>query len=102
LVEILTPLLTQLGVGGVAGLCVGYALKKMGKIVAFIIGLAFIGLELLAYKGIISINYSALEEWATGLIGQVGVAEGVLTVIIGNLPFAASFLVGFAIGLKMG
>jgi uncharacterized membrane protein (Fun14 family) len=44
LVEILTPLLTQLGVGGVAGLCTGYTLKKMGKIVAFIVGLAFIGL----------------------------------------------------------
>jgi uncharacterized membrane protein (Fun14 family) len=102
LVEILTPLLTQLGVGGVAGLCVGYALKKIGKLFAILLGLAFLGLELLAYKGIININYTALEEWATELIGQVGVAEGILTVIIGNLPFAASFLVGFAIGLKMG
>lgn len=102
MVEILTPLLTQLGVGGVAGLCVGYALKKIGKLFAIILGLAFLGLELLAYKGIININYTALEEWATELIGQVGVAEGILTVIIGNLPFAASFLVGFAIGLKMG
>ena len=102
MVEILTPLLTQLGVGGVAGLCVGYALKKIGKLFAILLGLAFLGLELLAYKGIININYTALEEWATELIGQVGVAEGILTVIIGNLPFAASFLVGFAIGLKMG
>jgi uncharacterized membrane protein (Fun14 family) len=102
LVEILTPLLTQLGVGGVAGLCVGYALKKLGKIVAFIIGLAFIGLELLAYKGIISINYDALQQWGSELIGQVGALEGILTLIIANLPFAASFLVGFAIGLKIG
>lgn len=102
MVEVLTPLLTQLGVGGVAGLCVGYALKKIGKLVAILLGLAFLGLELLAYKGIISIDYSALEVWAKEIIGQVGVAEGVLTVIIGNLPFTASFLVGFAIGLKMG
>ncbi|MCX6647851.1 MAG: hypothetical protein NTV61_00450 [Candidatus Bathyarchaeota archaeon] len=102
MVEILTPLLTQLGVGGVAGLCVGYALKKMGKIVAFIIGLAFIGLELLAYKGIIDIHYDALQAWGSELIGQVGALEGVMTLIIANLPFAASFLVGFAIGLKMG
>ena len=100
--EILTPLLTQLGVGGIAGLCTGYALKKIGKLIAIILGLAFIGLELLAYRGIISINYSALQDWANGVIGQVGQAEGILTVIIGNLPFAASFLVGFAIGLKLG
>lgn len=102
MVEILTPILTQLGVGGVAGLAVGYALKKIGKIIAFLLGVAFIGLELLAYKGIININYTALEEWAKGVIGQVGQAEGVMTVIIGNLPFAASFLVGLAIGFKMG
>ena len=57
---------------------------------------------MLAYKGVISINYTALEEWAKGVIGQVGQAEGVMTVIIGNLPFSASFLVGLAIGFKMG
>jgi len=102
MVEILTPLLTQLGVGGVAGLCTGYALKKIGKLVAVLVGIAFLGLELLAYKGIISINYSALQEWAAGLIGQVGEAEGILTLIIGNLPFASSFLVGLALGLKIG
>ncbi|MDP2900897.1 MAG: FUN14 domain-containing protein [Candidatus Bathyarchaeota archaeon] len=102
MVEILTPLLTQLGVGGVAGLCTGYALKKIGKLVAVLVGIAFLGLELLAYKGIISINYSALQEWASGLIGQVGEAEGILTLIIGNLPFASSFLVGFALGIKIG
>ena len=100
--EILTPLLTQLGVGGVAGLCVGFALKKIGKLVAFILGIAFIGLELLAYKGIININYTALSDWANGVFSHVGVAEGVLTTIIGNLPFAASFLAGLALGIKIG
>jgi len=102
LVEILTPLLTQLGVGGVAGLCVGYALKKVGKIAAFILGIAFIGLELLAYKGIIDIHYDTLITWGQEMIRQVGVLEGLMTLIIANMPFAASFLVGLAIGLKMG
>ncbi len=102
MVEVLTPLLTQLGVGGVAGLCVGFALKKIGKLVAVLIGIAFLGLEFLAWKGIISINYDALTTWANELFAQVGVLEGVLSAIIANLPFAASFLVGFAIGLKMG
>ncbi len=102
MVEILTPLLTQLGVGGVAGLCVGFALKKIGKLVAVLIGVAFLGLELLAWKGIISINYDALTVWANEMFAQVGVLEGVLSAIVGNLPFAASFLVGFAIGVKLG
>jgi uncharacterized membrane protein (Fun14 family) len=100
--EIITPLLTQLGVGGIAGLCVGFALKKMGKLAAFILGLSFLGLEYLAYEGIISINYNALELLVRSFIGNVGGFEVYLTAIISNLPFAVSFGVGFALGLKSG
>lgn len=102
MVDILAPLLTQLGIGGVAGLCVGFALKKIGKLFAFLLGIAFLGLQILAYKGIININYGALEEWGRGVIGQVGQLEGIFTAMIANLPFAASFLVGLAIGIKIG
>ncbi len=100
--SLLTPLITQLGVGGIGGLCVGYALKKVAKITAFLIGIAFLGLQYLAYKDIISINYGALENWARGVASNAGAAEGILTAMIANLPFASSFLVGFAIGVKMG
>jgi uncharacterized membrane protein (Fun14 family) len=100
-VEVITPLLTQLGVGGIAGLCVGYALIKIGRLIALILGLAFLGLQALAYKGIININYTALEEWVNGMTGQIGIAEDLLTTLISNLPFAASFLAGFYIGVKI-
>lgn len=102
MVEILTPLLEQLGVGGVAGLCVGYGLKKLGKLIAILIGLLFLSLQFLAWKGIISINYETLLQWGNETIRSIGLAEGTFGVIIANMPFAASFLVGFAIGLKMG
>jgi uncharacterized membrane protein (Fun14 family) len=101
-INIWGPLATQLGIGGLGGLAVGYTIKKIAKIFAFIIGVAFLGLQYLAYKGIISINYSALQKWAEDLVGQVGVAQSVLSTIIANLPFATSFLVGFGIGLKLG
>jgi uncharacterized membrane protein (Fun14 family) len=100
--SIITPLVTQLGVGGIGGLSVGYAIKKVAKIVAFIVGIAFLGLQYLAYKDIISINYGALEVWANQIVANAGAAEGVLTAMIANLPFATSFIVGMGIGLKMG
>lgn len=100
--SLLTPLVTQLGVGGIGGICVGYALKKVAKIVAFIVGLAFLGLQYLAYVGIININYGALEQWGRNLLGNLGAAERILLAVITNLPFAASFGVGFALGIKMG
>ena len=100
--SIITPLVAQLGVGGLGGLAVGYAIKKVAKIFAFIIGLAFLLLQYLAFKDIISINYGALEAWANQLVANAGVAEGILTTMIANLPFASSFVVGLGIGLKMG
>jgi uncharacterized membrane protein (Fun14 family) len=100
--SLITPLVTQLGVGGIGGLAVGYAVKKIAKIVAFIIGLAFLMLQYLAFKDIISINCGALETWANQVVSNVGAAEGILTTMIANLPFASSFIVGIGIGLKMG
>ncbi|OGD46100.1 hypothetical protein A3K69_05035 [Candidatus Bathyarchaeota archaeon RBG_16_57_9] len=100
--SLLTPLVAQLGVGGIGGLCVGYAIKKVAKIVAVIVGLFFLGLQYLAYQGIINIDYVGLENWAGGVVSGMGALEGVLTIMIANLPFAASFTVGLVMGLKMG
>jgi len=100
--SLLTPLVAQLGVGGLGGLCVGYAIKKVAKIVAVVVGLFFLGLEYLAYEGIINIDYVGLESWANNAVEGAGALEGVLTAMIANLPFAASFVVGLTMGLKMG
>ncbi len=101
MVEIVTPLLAQLGVGGVIGLSVGYALKKIGQLLAVILGLAFLGLEALAYKGIITINYQALMEFGRDMFNNLGALESVFTTMVSNLPFTASFIAGLALGLKM-
>lgn len=100
--EILTPLVFQLGAGGVAGFVVGYALKKLAKIVAFIAGLFFIILLYLGYTGIINVNYDKFIAAIEGLMHSVGGASSWITAVIAALPFAATFAVGFAVGLKKG
>jgi uncharacterized membrane protein (Fun14 family) len=100
--EILTPLVFQLGAGGVAGFVVGYALKKLAKIVAFIAGLFFIALLYLAYVGIINVNYGGLLNAIEGLMHSLGGASSWITAVIAVIPFAATFAVGFAVGLKVG
>jgi len=100
--EFLTPLVFQLGAGGVAGFVVGYALKKLAKIVAFIAGLFFIVLLYLGYTGIINVNYTGLVNAIEGLMRSLGGASSWITAVISVLPFAATFAVGFAVGLKVG
>jgi len=100
--NLLAPIVGEVGIGGVGGFVVGYTLKKLAKIVVFFLGLGFILLEYLAYKGIITINFAALQEWASRLTVPMGELSGFLTQFIAHLPFGASFLLGFYVGFKKG
>jgi len=98
----LTPLITQLGAGGIIGLCIGYALKKMAKIVAAVVGLFSLGLIYLESQGLISVDWLGVEAWGNTALSSLGQLEGVLGTILANLPFAGGAIVGFGIGVKMG
>lgn len=100
--ELLSPLIYQLGAGGILGFVVGYAIKKVLKLLALIVGFFALILIYLGYVGIINVNYDKLTETVEGLIGNVGGASEWLSPIIANLPFAGSFVVGAALGLKKG
>lgn len=100
--NIFTPLTGSIGIGGVGGFLVGYAMKKLMKLLAIIIGVFTIILIYLASKNIIMIDYSALNEWAKGLVSSFGGSNIVLTPVVTHLPFVGSFIAGFAIGFKKG
>lgn len=100
--EVLSPVLYQLGAGGILGFIVGYAVKKVLKILAVIAGLFALVLIYLGYADIISVNYGKLTEAIEGLMGGLGGASQLVSPIIASLPFAGSFLVGAALGLKKG
>ena len=98
----LTPLVYQLGLGGIGGFIAGYAMKKFMKIVAVIIGLFILALVYLGYQGIISINYSELGNAVKDGLGLAGQAADIIAPIIAQLPFAGAFGLGFFLGLKLG
>jgi uncharacterized membrane protein (Fun14 family) len=100
--EVLTPIVTQLGIGAVGGFIVGYALKKVTKIVAVIIGLFLVALIYLVSKGIITVDYGKFEDAIFKALGGAGTATGWLAPIIAHLPFAGAFGLGFFLGFKMG
>jgi uncharacterized membrane protein (Fun14 family) len=100
--EVLSPIVYQIGVGGVLGFFVGYAVKKMTKVLAVLIGLGALVLIYLGYQGVISINYDKLVQMIQDLMGRAGQASTSLTPIIANLPFAGSFIAGVAVGVRLG
>ena len=100
--EIVTPIVYQLGAGAVGGFIVGYAIKKVTKIVAVIIGLFILALIVLGAYGVLTVDFGKLFNTVKGLFGQSGEALGWLTAIIAHLPLAGSFLVGLFLGWKIG
>lgn len=97
--------LGQLGFGGMAGLVVGYAAKKIAKLAALLLGLLFILVQLLAHYGYISINWGAVESSATQVWSDpsgVTLADRAWAMLTDNLPFGSAFVAGFALGLKLG
>ncbi|NWG11234.1 hypothetical protein HXY33_05750 [Candidatus Bathyarchaeota archaeon] len=100
--ELISPLIYQLGVGGIGGLIVGFTIKKISKLILFLIGLFLIFLLYLGTSGVISINYDELWEALAGLFNFAGQAASWLIGIISLLPFVGSFFVGFLFGFKLG
>ena len=92
--DIFTPLMIQLGLGGIGGFFVGYLLKKMLKF-AIIIGVFTFILIYFAYESSIQINYTQLitkiEDYATP-------AWTMINPIISQIPALGSLTIGIILG----
>ena len=96
---------SQLGVGGLAGFAVGYALKKAGKVLAVLLGLLFVALQLLASQGFLTVHWHELEARVDPLLqgdSLVGLWQRLLDVLTYNLAFAGAFVPGLVLGLRRG
>jgi len=100
--ELFSPLIYQLGIGGVGGFIVGFALKKLSKLIMILVGLFIIALIYLSTQGIININYEALLRAVSNFFGLAGEAFSWLVHVLSLMPFIGSFVVGFLLGLKLG
>jgi len=120
------PLLSTIGFGGIAGFLIGFALKRIMKILAVIAGVFFAALLYLESQQIVNINWSKLETvshsalstitnatitttTAAGggsipTIGNTTTAILPITNTIANLgiPLTGSAAMGFTIGFLKG
>jgi uncharacterized membrane protein (Fun14 family) len=100
--ELISPLAYQIGIGGIGGFIVGYAVKKISKLIIVLTGLAILALLYLGISGVISINYGKLWEALSNFLVFLGQAASWIVGLISVLPFAGSFIAGFLLGFKLG
>jgi uncharacterized membrane protein (Fun14 family) len=113
------PVAATIGGGFFAGVLIGYALKKVVKIVAVVIGLFFAGLAYLQYQQIVNINWDKLQATSQNAVTMLANATTQISnhinsitdsnnhstdLALSNLgiPLTGSVAMGFAIGFMKG
>src|SRR5215211_2281292 len=104
---------TTIGGGFLAGMLIGWAVKKVIKLIAIIAGLFLAGLAYLQYQQIASISWDKIEQVSEEVVNTVvnattNMVEGghpeVAELAITNfgIPLTSSISVGFTIGFMKG
>jgi len=97
--DLFTNIFFPLSTGGVGGFLIGYATKKIVKILMFFLGLCSLFLLYLMHIGAIDINSDKLAEATSSLLAQ---AASFFSATIVHLPFSGSFAAGFVLGIIKG
>lgn len=106
------PLVGTIGGGFFIGLLAGYAIKKVIKIVAVIVGLFIAALAYLEYQRIIDLNWAKFQAvsqngltWTANTIIHISnnIGEGHTTLSVSDfIPLTSSVSAGFMLGLVRG
>jgi len=98
-----------IGGGFFAGILLGYALKKVIKMLAIVVGLFLAGLAYLQYQQIASINWNKLEgtiiaiaNAATSTINNNSNVARLAMISNLGIPLTSSMSIGFTIGFMKG
>src|SRR5215212_3198905 len=119
IVESFEPVAATLGGGFLVGVLIGYALKKVIKIVAVIVGLFLGGLEYLRSQQIATTNWNKLQTLLEGAITTLanaitqilGISSSIDGQAIGTaslamtsfgVPLTGSMSAGFTLGFMKG
>jgi uncharacterized membrane protein (Fun14 family) len=106
--DIITPVSAIVGGGFFGGLLLGYAIKKVVKLIAVIVGLFITGLTYLQYQQIASIDWDRMEVLAGAALGNMSAyisnSQEAATLAISNfgIPLTGSASAGFAVGFIKG
>jgi uncharacterized membrane protein (Fun14 family) len=119
IIESFGPTAATLGGGFFVGVLIGYALKKVIKLVAVLVGLFLAGLAYLQYHQIANINWNKLQTVAEGAIttlanlstqipgiGSIDSSHAAAAASFAmtnfGIPLTGSMSAGFTIGFMKG
>lgn len=100
--EVLTSTLSivfPLSIGGIGGFFVGFAVKKVYRLLT-IIGVFIFSVAYMAYVNVINLNTNELVETVSTFVATLG--PFIITPLTSSLLLMCSFIVGLLFGLTKG
>lgn len=94
----------EFGTGGVIGGIIGFAAKKIAKIIAVLVGLELALFKFLESRGILTVDW---DQLSAGFLkasqdAAAGAPPSWIQTILSTLSIGAGFTGGFLIGFKKG
>lgn len=91
----------QMGGSALLGAVIGFAAKKIAKVIAVIVGLQLVVFKFLESRGVISVNWERLSNSTAGAPDAVTDAgQTLVETFISTAGIGASFAGGFLLGFK--
>ncbi len=106
-----TSILASVGFGGIAGFLIGYAIKKVMKLMLVIVGLFFAAIAYLAHQQIITIHWDRFVSSSEGTVQGIQNATGTIPSAADQtfsalanigIPLTGSFAAAFVFGFMKG
>lgn len=93
----------EFGTGAVIGGLIGFAAKKVAKIIAILVGLELALFKFLESKGYLTVQWDELSGGILGAAENTGEIEaGWIEPIVSTLSIGAGFTGGFMVGFRKG
>lgn len=91
----------EAGGSAIIGAVIGFAAKKVAKIVAVIVGVELVLFKFLETRGVLQVNWGKLGGAFEGLAGEApGQARSFVDTFIATAGIGVGFAAGFFLGFK--
>lgn len=94
----------EVGGGAVVGGVIGFAFKKVAKLIAILVGIELALFKFLETRGILEVDWSAISRTASNATDAATGATppSWITSLLSALPVSAGFTGGFLLGFRKG
>jgi uncharacterized membrane protein (Fun14 family) len=98
-----TGLAIEMGGSAIIGAVIGYAAKKVAKILAVIVGVELVLFKFLESQGFIQVNWGKMGGFFENLASDApGQAQTLVDTFISTAGIGVGFAAGFYLGLRKG